>query len=133
VLAVDLASAVDERVDQRESDRVRFGAGADLAGDRVLGFGEVGVGAPPQRARVLVEAELSRWALQGATGDPLAEQIHAALTNHPAGLTRSQISDTLQHERKKSLACSSVLPFCCGSVAGRGGLGLGGGACVRSR
>ena len=39
------------------------------------------------------------WALQGPTGDPLAEQIHAALQAHPAGLTRSQISDTLQHNR----------------------------------
>ena len=39
------------------------------------------------------------WALQGATGDPLAEQIHAALQAHPSGLTRSQISDALQHNR----------------------------------
>jgi hypothetical protein len=39
------------------------------------------------------------WALQGATGDPLAEQIHAALRAHPAGLTRSQISDVLQHNQ----------------------------------
>jgi len=37
------------------------------------------------------------WALNGATGQPLAEQIHAALTANPAGLTRSQISDTLKH------------------------------------
>ncbi|MGA2930326.1 MAG: hypothetical protein ABSG43_30930, partial [Solirubrobacteraceae bacterium] len=27
------------------------------------------------------------------------EQIHAALSNHPDGLTRSQISDALQHNR----------------------------------
>jgi hypothetical protein len=39
------------------------------------------------------------WALRDTTGDPLAEQIHAALANHPAGLTRSQISDTLQHNQ----------------------------------
>jgi hypothetical protein len=39
------------------------------------------------------------WALQGATGDPLAEQIHAVLQTHPDGLTRSQISDLLQHNR----------------------------------
>jgi hypothetical protein len=39
------------------------------------------------------------WALQGATGDPLAEQIHTALQNHPGGLTRSQISDILAHNR----------------------------------
>ncbi len=39
------------------------------------------------------------WALQGATGQPLAEQIHAALQANPAGLTRSQISDTLKHNQ----------------------------------
>ena len=44
-------------------------------------------------------ARSATWALQGATGDPLAEQIHTALQHHPAGLTRSQISDTLQHNR----------------------------------
>jgi hypothetical protein len=44
-------------------------------------------------------ARSATWALQGATGDPLAEQIHAALQHHPAGLTRSQISDALQHNR----------------------------------
>ena len=44
-------------------------------------------------------ARSASWALQGATGDPLAEQIHAALQAHPGGLTRSQISDVLQHNR----------------------------------
>ena len=44
-------------------------------------------------------ARSASWALQDATGDPLAEQIHAAPQNHPDGLTRSQISDTLQHNR----------------------------------
>jgi len=39
------------------------------------------------------------WALNGATGQPLAEQIHAVLQAHPAGLTRSQISDTLKHNQ----------------------------------
>ncbi len=39
------------------------------------------------------------WALNGATGEPLAEQIHAALKTHPAGLTRSQISNTLKHNQ----------------------------------
>ena len=42
-------------------------------------------------------ARSAAWALAGATGQPLAEQIHTALTNSPAGLTRSQISDTLKH------------------------------------
>jgi hypothetical protein len=44
-------------------------------------------------------ARSATWALEGATGDPLAEQIHAALRQHPAGLTRSQISDALQHNQ----------------------------------
>ncbi len=44
-------------------------------------------------------ARSAHWALQGATGDPLAEQIHAQLATHPGGLTRSQISDALQHNR----------------------------------
>ena len=39
------------------------------------------------------------WALKGATGEPLAEQIHAALLAHPGGLTRSQISQTLNHNQ----------------------------------
>jgi hypothetical protein len=39
------------------------------------------------------------WALHGATGEPLAEQIHAKLTNNPSGLTRSQISNTLKHNQ----------------------------------
>jgi hypothetical protein len=44
-------------------------------------------------------ARSATWALQGATGDPLAEQIHTALQAHPGGLTRSQINDTLKHNR----------------------------------
>jgi hypothetical protein len=39
------------------------------------------------------------WALQDATGDPLADQIHATLQPAPGGLTRSQISDALQRNR----------------------------------
>jgi hypothetical protein len=39
------------------------------------------------------------WALAGATGQPLAEQIHTALQRSPAGLTRSQISDKLRHNQ----------------------------------
>lgn len=39
------------------------------------------------------------WALTGATGQALAEQIHTALARHPDGLTRSQISQTLNHNQ----------------------------------
>ncbi len=44
-------------------------------------------------------ARSAAWALTGATGQPLAEQIHAALVQHPAGLTRSQLSQTLNHNQ----------------------------------
>jgi hypothetical protein len=36
------------------------------------------------------------WALGQATGDPLAEHIHAALARSPNGLTRTQIRDLCQ-------------------------------------
>lgn len=35
------------------------------------------------------------WALERTTGDPLARQIHAALTHTPDGLTRTQLRDLL--------------------------------------
>jgi hypothetical protein len=44
-------------------------------------------------------AHSANWALAGATGRPLAEQIHAALRQHPGGLTRSQISNLLSHNQ----------------------------------
>jgi len=44
-------------------------------------------------------ARSAAWALTGATGQPLAEQIHAALVRHPGGLTRSQLSQTLNHNQ----------------------------------
>jgi hypothetical protein len=44
-------------------------------------------------------ARSAAWALMSATGDPLAEQIHAVLHHHPGGLTRSQISQTLNHHQ----------------------------------
>jgi hypothetical protein len=39
------------------------------------------------------------WALGDATGDPLAEHIHAALTHSPDGLTRTQIRDLCQRNQ----------------------------------
>lgn len=44
-------------------------------------------------------ARSAAWALTGATGQPLAEQIHATLRQHPGGLTRSQISQILNHNQ----------------------------------
>ena len=44
-------------------------------------------------------ARSAAWALTGATGDPLAEQIHTVVRQHPAGLTRSQISQALNHNQ----------------------------------
>ena len=40
-------------------------------------------------------ARSAAWAIGHATGDPLAEQIHAALARSPDGLTRTQLRDLL--------------------------------------
>ena len=53
-------------------------------------------------------ARSAAWALQGATGDPLAEQIHAALTSHPDGLTRTQLRD-LFHRNKPAAHLDQAL------------------------
>ncbi len=47
-------------------------------------------------------ARSAAWALTGATGQPLAEQIHATLRHHRGGLTRSQISQALNHNQPAS-------------------------------
>jgi hypothetical protein len=44
-------------------------------------------------------ARSAAWALTGATGQPLAEQIHATLRANLGGLTRSQISQALNHNQ----------------------------------
>ena len=44
-------------------------------------------------------ARSAAWALTGATGQPLAEQIHNFLQQHPGGLSRSQISSMLRHNQ----------------------------------
>jgi hypothetical protein len=41
-------------------------------------------------------ARSATWALGQATGDPLAEQLHAALVRSPDGLTRTQLRDLCQ-------------------------------------
>jgi hypothetical protein len=41
VRGLDLPVAAEQRVDQREADRVRFSAGADRAGDPGLRLGEL--------------------------------------------------------------------------------------------
>jgi hypothetical protein len=58
VLGADLSLAVGEGVEERESDRVRLGAGGDLADDPGVGFGELSVGVMPELAAVGVEADL---------------------------------------------------------------------------
>ena len=50
VRRLDLPGGVEQGVDEREADRVRFGAGADRAGDPGLGFGELLVGVCPGAA-----------------------------------------------------------------------------------
>ncbi len=54
---MDCGGAVDQRVDEREADRVRFGARVDLPGDAWLGLGELLVGVPPELAGGGVEAQ----------------------------------------------------------------------------
>ncbi len=48
------------------------------------------------------------WALEEASGDPLAEQIYAALAVTPAGLTRTQIRDLL-HRNQPGVAVDQAL------------------------
>ena len=67
-----------------------------------LADGQRQIGAPHLTAGLALEdyaARSAAWALTGATGDPLAEQIHAVLRQHPGGLTRSQISQALNHNQ----------------------------------
>ncbi|MDQ2896308.1 MAG: YfjI family protein [Actinomycetota bacterium] len=67
-----------------------------------LNDGATQINAPHLKAAIALHDYATRsaaWALTGATGQPLAEQIHAALTANPTGLTRSQISDTLKHNQ----------------------------------
>ena len=57
VLGADRGDAVEQRVDQRQSDRVCLGAGGELAGEPVGGLGELRVGVPPQLARGVGELD----------------------------------------------------------------------------
>ncbi len=67
-----------------------------------LADGQRHISPPHLKAALALQDYATRsaaWTLQGATGQPLAEQIHTALQANPAGLTRSQISDTLKHNQ----------------------------------
>jgi hypothetical protein len=67
-----------------------------------LADGQHQIGATHLTAAIALQdyaARSAAWALTGATGDPLAEQIHATLRQHPGGLTRSQISQALKHNQ----------------------------------
>ncbi len=67
-----------------------------------LADGQRQIGTPHLQAALALQEYAARsaaWALSGATGDPLTEQIHATLRQHPGGLTRSQISQTLNHNQ----------------------------------
>lgn len=73
-----------------------------LALTYALADGQRQIGPPHLHAALALHdyaARSAAWAMTGATGQPLAEQIHAALRASPPGLTRSQISDTLKHNR----------------------------------
>jgi hypothetical protein len=57
VLGRDRRRAVEEGVDQREADAVRFDARGELAGEPGLRLGEVLVGAVPEGPRMVGDAE----------------------------------------------------------------------------
>jgi Protein of unknown function (DUF3987) len=70
-----------------------------------LADGKRHIGAAHLQAALALQdyaARSAAWALTSATGDPLAEQIHATLHDHPGGLTRSQISQALNHNQPAS-------------------------------
>ncbi|MGH3631075.1 MAG: DUF3987 domain-containing protein, partial [Sciscionella sp.] len=67
-----------------------------------LADGQTQISAAHLRAALALHdyaARSANWALTGTTGQPLAEQIHAALRTSPGGLTRSQISSNLSHNQ----------------------------------
>jgi hypothetical protein len=53
-------------------------------------------------------ARSASWAFHDATGDPLAEQIHAALQNNPGGLSRTQLRD-LFHRNQPAARLDTAL------------------------
>ena len=53
-------------------------------------------------------ARSAAWALGHTSGDPLAEQIHAALATNPYGLSRTQIRD-LFHRNQPAHAIDHAL------------------------
>ncbi|MGH2843548.1 MAG: DUF3987 domain-containing protein [Solirubrobacteraceae bacterium] len=66
-----------------------------------LADGKHQIGTPQLHAALAMQnyaARSAAWALTGATGDPLAEQIHATL-RQSNGLTRSQINQALNHNQ----------------------------------
>ena len=52
VLGLDRLLSVEQRVEEREADDVRFGAGGELSEETVGGLGELRVELPPQLAGV---------------------------------------------------------------------------------
>ena len=59
MLGLDGLLSVEQRVEEREPDDVRFGAGGELAEETVGGLGELRVGVPPQLARVGGECDFA--------------------------------------------------------------------------
>jgi hypothetical protein len=57
VFGSDRVGGVEQRVEEREPDRVRLGAGGELAGGAVGGLGELRVGVPLQLAGVVGELD----------------------------------------------------------------------------
>jgi len=67
---------------------------------------QTSIGSEHLRAALAVwdyAARSTAWALGQATGDPLAEQLHAALTSATAGLTRTELRDLFQRNQPSSV------------------------------
>jgi hypothetical protein len=64
MFGLDGLLSIEQRVEEREADDVRFGAGGELAVQTVGGLGELRVGVPPQLSRVGVECDTfpAAWA-----------------------------------------------------------------------
>ena len=120
VLGLDVALSVEQRVEEREADRVRFGAGREGAGEAVAGLGELRVGVPPQLAGGVIECELSGGLGVFEDGGEVAEQAGVLERVGVAALWQQpHPSDRGEHEAVHE----AVGDLDGGGVAGELGLG----------
>jgi hypothetical protein len=72
VFGFDGLLSVEQGVEEREPDDVRFGAGGELAEEPVRGMGELRVDVPPQLASVSVQREPAGGSCVGEDGGEVA-------------------------------------------------------------